>query len=745
MDAHPNVLLESARAALLIGVTVFAWFVGRHNRLGDGRGWRLVVAGFGLVAFGAALDLTDNFPALARFMVVGPTPAKDLIERVVGYIGGNTLLFIGLVSTLRSTIRLREGEKRFQSVAAVAADAIITIDEHSIVLTWNPGAERMFGYTAQEMVGQPLLTIMPDRYRARHAEGLARAVRTGVSLLDGKAAQLHGLRKDGSEFPVELTVSSWRSEEGRLFLGIVRDVSERLRVEEEAMRRAREEAEAGVRAKSTFLAMMSHEIRTPMSGIIGMVHLLGESRLDPDQREWVDTIGSSAESLLSILNDVLDFSKLEADRVELERVPFDLSRVIADVKALTAGRAAEKGLSLEIRLHEDLPHHLVGDPTRLRQVLLNLASNAVKFTERGGIVIAAVPVERHGQALVVRFSVADTGIGMTEEVRTQLFTEFTQADATIARRYGGTGLGLAICKRIIGLMDGTIGVDSAPGAGSTFWFTVAFETAGPLAATVSRHFQPTAIPRLPRLRILLAEDNAINQKVVTTLLGRQGHEVTVVEDGRKAVQAVRDGTFDLVLMDMQMPEMDGLAATRAIRDLGGRLSELPIIALTANAMAGDEMRCLAAGMNDYVSKPIRPEALSAALARNVRGEGLPSDDDAVDAGQLRAMTDALGDEETQALLREFLADAARKVEALATAPSASLDQIRALAHDLKSTAGNFGFRRLSQAAAAVERACHDENPAAVGLLVGQLEPAFSEAARHLERSLAAPPTTVGGA
>lgn len=197
-------------------------------------------------------------------------------------------------------------------------------------------------------------------------------------------------------------------------------------------------------------------------------------------------------------------------------------------------------------------------------MLLNLASNAVKFTERGGIVIAAVPVERHGQALVVRFSVADTGIGMTEEVRTQLFTEFTQADATIARRYGGTGLGLAICKRIIGLMGGTIGVDSAPGAGSTFWFTVAFETAGPLAATVSRHFQPTAIPRLPRLRILLAEDNAINQKVVTTLLGRQGHEVTVVEDGRKAVQAVRDGTFDLVLMDMQMPEMDGLAATRAI-------------------------------------------------------------------------------------------------------------------------------------------------------------------------------------
>ena len=486
-------------------------------------------------------------------------------------------------------------EKLFLSkVVDGTSDAVLIVDENQMILHWNAAAEAVFGYTAREALGQSLMMIIPPRLRAGHERGFTRLCLGGRPTLTG-AVEVPALRRDGSEFPTSLSLSIWRDNDRIMIGAIIRDISDR-----EALHQARVANEA----KTRFLANMSHEIRTPLNGMLGLADVLSRTTLSSDQAELLRAMTGAARTLEALLSDVLDLARLEEGALRLAAEPFDLAGLAREVGELHRPVAEAKGLTYAVSAPEG-ERWVVGAPVRLRQVLGNLLSNAVKFTHAG-----AVGLEVRTSDEGWRFTVTDSGIGFDEAAKARIFDRFAQADESITRRYGGSGLGLSICVDLVRVMGGTLSASSTPGKGATFSFAL------PLADADVAERLPEVPDRQSRaIRVLLAEDHEINRRVIELIMGEVGAELVSVCDGRQAVEAYASSPFDLVLMDMQMPVMDGLSATREIRAQEQRRGQrpCPVIMLTANVLPEHLRASFEAGADRHLGKPIEAARLLSAV------------------------------------------------------------------------------------------------------------------------------------
>jgi PAS domain S-box-containing protein len=791
--------------------------------------------------------------------------------------------------------QLQRQKQYFESLLEVSPSAIVTVDSDHRVTSWNPAAEKLFGYSREEAIGRDVDSLVANTEAVRdEAVQLSRQTEAGEVRLTTRRT-----RKDGSLVDVDVRAAPIRVGDQMVGLyAIYHDISE--------LQRAREQAEGATQAKSAFLAMMSHEIRTPMNAVIGMTGLLLDADLTPEQRGYTEVIRGSGEALMAVIDDILDFSKIEAGRLELERRPLDLRSCVESALELVAASASSKGLDLAYLLDQGLPGAIVGDATRLRQILINLLNNAVKFTDTGEVVVsvdgeALGSGEREvGRKHRLHFAVRDTGIGIPEDRLSRLFESFSQVDASTTRRYGGTGLGLAISKRLSELMGGTIWVESWVGEGSTFHFTIqaeqapglapahehdappqlhgrrvlivddnatnrhilvrqmgswgmlARDTAYPaqalewirrgdpfdlvildmqmpemdgvtLAGEIRRYRDARALPlvmltslgprgelrggvefaasltkpikpsqlydtlmnvlgvalagvqasapqagsveqlgeRVP-LRILVAEDNVVNQQVAQLLLKKLGYRADVAADGLEALQALEREPYDVVLMDVQMPTMDGLEATRRIHQRWPQGQRPHVIAATANAMQEEREACLAAGMDDYLSKPIRMEKLAAALSRcrphlaprppaplresgvgsqapppaKPQPQGQPLPAGVLQPAALERLMEIIGDDDPTllaALIDTFLRDAPRLVDDVRRGlQQGRADEVRRAAHTLKSNGATFGAMSLSELSRALESLARAGTLEGAAELIARIEAEYERVRITLE-------------
>ena len=529
-------------------------------------------------------------------------PERDGTGAIVALFG----VFQDVTDSIRSHERIAASEARFRLLADNATDIIATYGLDGMFRYISPAIEGVMGYRPEELVGRPFTRFMHPDDVGRLRRAFVAYAKAGPGAPSPRVPY-RGLRKDGQTVWLEAHPKVIRDAEGRPveFQDVVRDVSE-TKALEDALIAARDVAEAGARTKSEFLANMSHELRTPLTSVIGFSGLLqGSPNLPEAERKYADRIATASEALLSVINDILDYSKLEAEAVDLEPQAFNPRAMAEGAVAIVETQCQAKGLTLETMIDADLPGALMGDEGRLRQVALNFLSNAVKFTTSGTV---RLDVTTAGDRL--RLAVTDSGIGIAPDKIDTLFDRFTQADASTTRVYGGTGLGLAISQRLIEMMGGEIGADSRPGEGSTFWFEVPMHEA--VAGVEAAGADDLVVDA--GLKILIADDAAPNRELVTAILGGLGLALDTVCNGAEAVEAARTGAYDLILMDVHMPVMDGLDATRAIRAMDGATGRTPIIALTANVQPEQVVRCREAGMDGHVGKPIQISELLAAMA-----------------------------------------------------------------------------------------------------------------------------------
>lgn len=779
-------------------------------------------------------------------------PLRDEQGKVVGTFG----ISRDISAAKRAEEALRANEERVRLILDSAYDPFVAMDTSGKIIDWNAQAAVTFGWSREEAIGRVLAdTIVPENYRDAHRKGLERFLATGQGTVVDKRIEIVALHRDGHTFPVELTITPIRWQQKYLFAAFVHDITKRKRAQEE-LQAAKEAAESANRAKSEFLANVSHEIRTPMNGIIGMTELTLDTELSPEQRDYLNLVKASADSLLTVINDILDFSKIEAGKMDLDRVEFLLRDSLGDTLKTLAQRAHNKGLELACHIAPDVPDALIGDPGRLRQIVVNLAGNAVKFTERGEVVVHVEKVKEAPGQVELHFAVSDTGIGVPADKQQAIFNAFEQADSSTTRRYGGTGLGLAISSRLVNLMGGRIWVESKPNSGSTFHFTASFVlqeapapppvrhavdldnlpvlivddnatnrlileemlrnwgmkpavadgadaalklleaaeragtgfalvlvdghmpdvdgfelaqkikqhpelaqatlmmlTSGSQAGDIARCRQigiaaylmkpikqsdlfdaiinvlgtsaraetkrsaeaPPAPPAAGALQVLVAEDNVVNQKLVQRLLEKRGHQVTIVATGREAVDFTAARRFDVVLMDVQMPDMGGFEATARIRERErGTGIHLPIIAMTAHAMKGDRERCLQAGMDGYVSKPVQVRELFDAIESLVPTSAPPASPPSANGQRSTPATGNVswehalervgGDRELLRELIEVFLNVAPTwlAELRRAAERREAPAVRRLAHTFKGSLGQFGAEVAAAVASRLE-------------------------------------------
>lgn len=783
------------------------------------------------------------------------------------------------VAASRLTARLLEG------ILIIADEAIIATDGSQRIILFNQGAERIFGYTAQEVMGERLDILLPARLRSihdRHVQAFGGTRKAARRMAE--RGEIVGMRKDGTEFPAEASISKLSADGEPVYTVILRDITERKRRDEE-WRQAKEAAEEAAYAKSMFLANMSHEIRTPLNAVIGMTSLLLETPITPEQKEYAETIRASGEALLTIINHILDYSKIELGKLQLEWQPVDLRRCIEDALDVIAPAAIERDLDLAYLMGDNVPAFVTTDVTRLRQVLVNLLSNATKFTDRGEVTVSVDAAELPSGHYEVHFAVRDTGIGIPADRQAQLFQSFSQLDVSTTRKYGGSGLGLAISKRLVEMMGGAIWLESTVGVGSTFHFTIEAQKAGPglarsylqerssaltgkrilivddnttnrrimvkqcllwgmlpsavasgvealdlirhghafdaafldmnmpemdgmmLASQIRQLRDAQSLPLImltsmmqrPRagaleavgvaaflskpikasqlfdvlantvsggqgvetgsvveaegaalaeqrpLSILVAEDNAINQKVMLSLLARFGYRADAVADGVEVIDALERQRYDVIFMDVHMPQMDGLEASRRIVQRYPREERPRIIAMTANAMPGDRESCLAAGMDDYLAKPIELRELRAALesttgareaARPHRPETPPVALDSRRIESLKLLRQDGGKSLVNELIDMFHAEAPKHLQLMDDAIAAGdAVRLKELSHRFQSSLDNLGLIEMSRHSMELERLARQGELAPAQQVMPRLRAAYARALPLLLREM----------
>ncbi len=635
---HAEGLLGATPAALLEDWTVFPLHPDDYER------WEATIR--------EAVSEVRDWEFEGRLLVGGETRWWRAHSRPARQPDGS-LLFTGVILDVseqkRALLKLADKERELSSILETVVDGIITIDERGTMRSANPAAERLFGYATQDMVGRNVSLLMPENAAAAHDGYLADYLRTGQARIIGVGRTVTGKRRDGSTFPLDLSISETVTTEARFFTGIVRDATERVTYERALedsrdmlerraaelselavdLEAARDEAERANQAKSRFLAMMSHELRTPMTGVLGMADLLLNSSLGDRERKWAMVLRRSGKTLLTLLDDILDFSKIENGGLVVECMDFDPRDTVAEVVGLLGNRAAEKGIGLKWTAVGSTPSVVQGDPTRLKQILFNLVGNATKFTVKGEVLIditEATPLEDGGTRL--RFEIRDTGIGMTTEEMDHLFQPFSQASASTNRKFGGTGLGLAISKSLVEIMGGAIGCESVPGKGSLFWFTIRVDegSAENARANPSRSALDQPLSERP-LHVLIAEDNDVNRLMLGEVCQMWGHRITAVENGALAIDALSRDTYDIILMDLQMPVMGGLEAARAIRAMGGDKSNLPIVILTADVLADSQLSRTPGLISAVLTKPVDWDRLSSLMKRLAGNDAVVADGD----------------------------------------------------------------------------------------------------------------------
>jgi PAS domain S-box-containing protein len=772
---------------------------------------------------------------------------------------------------------------QLNGILSIADDAIICVDSGQKIILFNQGAERLFGWRADEANGRPLNILLPERYHAGHGAHIDNFARSGASARQmAERRVIFAARKDGSEFPAEASISKLEADGDLIYTVILRNISVRKAYERE-LEVAKEAAESAMQTKSMFLANMSHEIHTPLNAVIGMTSLLLNTHIDDEQRDYAETIRASSEVLLTIINDILDYSKIEIGKLEIERQPFDLRRCVEESLDLLSTNAGEKNINLAYFIDDSVPAALVSDVTRLRQILVNLLSNSIKFTHRGEVVVSVSALQLDDNRHEIHFSVKDTGIGIPKERQAELFQAFTQGDASTTRKYGGTGLGLTISKRLAEVMGGRMWVESAVGTGSTFFFTIVAEASGSqlahsflqesssalsgkrvlivddnstnrrilvkqallwgmvpsaavsaiealdfvrhghafdvgildmsmpemdglgLAVEIRKYRDPQALPLImltsvshrPRdakmsqvkfaaylnkpikptalfdvllhamqiaplatpvrrpvpadgklaeslpLKILVAEDNTVNQKVVQQLLAYLGYRADVVANGLEVLDALERQNYDVVLMDVQMPLMDGLEATRRLRARYGNQQLPRVIAMTANAMPGDREKCLAAGMDSYVSKPVELEDIRNVLLAVAAPAPAAIEESAgvIDRRRIDQLL-ALQDENNPTLLNDiialFLKDSPMHLQNIASAVTQQDGaQLQSSAHRFLSSIDNLGALRMHQHCVELERLGKECTLEGVQHHLEGLQREFEIARQHLQ-SIATP-------